>query len=134
MGTWGFTSLKKLKYPNECIGVNIGHKIMTIIHFRSVVIGVFRSINLFIIILFTLVDLIEVIRIKIVTLNAEVSFDRFSKELRLISVSLGSFRIETQSRKIVLTLWLQKLFNFTPRLSMASFLANVVTEPFPTSL
>ena len=28
-------SLKKLNYPNECIGVNIGHKVMIIIHVRS---------------------------------------------------------------------------------------------------
>ena len=82
---------------------------------------VFRRIKIrFIIITYKLVDFIEVIRIKIVTLNAEVSFNRFGKELRLISVSLGGFRIKTQSRKIALTLWLEEVFNFTPRLSMAS--------------
>ena len=89
MRAWGFTSLKKLNYPNECIGVNIGHKVVIIIHVRSVIIRVFRRIKIFIIILYKLVDLIEVVRIKVVILNAEVSFDRFGKELRLISVSLG---------------------------------------------
>ena len=44
---------------------------------------------MFIIILYKLVDLIEVVWIKIVTLNAEVSFDRFGKELHFISISLG---------------------------------------------
>ena len=58
IGTWGFTSLKKLNYPNECINVNISHKIVIIIHVRSVVIGVFRRIEISIVILYKLVDLI----------------------------------------------------------------------------
>ena len=45
------------------------------------------------IILYKLVDLTEMCRIKIITLDAEVSFNRFSKQLRLICVSLGGFRI-----------------------------------------
>ena len=81
----GLYSLKKLNYPNECIGVNIGHKTVVIIHVRSVIIRVFRRMKIFIIILYKLVDLIGVVGIKIVVLNAEVSFDRFGKELRLIS-------------------------------------------------
>ena len=120
IGACCFTSLKKLNYPNECIGVNIGHKVVIIMHVGSVIIGVFRRKKISIIILYKLVDLIEVIRIKIVTLNAKVSFDRFGKELFLISVNLGGFGIETQSR-IIVALWLEEVFNFTPRLSMVSF-------------
>ena len=98
IGAWGFTSLEELNYPDESIRVNISHKVVIIIHVRSVIIKVFRTIKLFIIIFYKLVDLIEVVPIKIVTLDAEVSFDRFGKELRLISVSLGSFRVKSQSR------------------------------------
>ena len=72
-------------------------------------------------IFYKLVDLIEVIQIEIVTLNAEVSFDRSGKELRVISLSLGGFGIVKQSRIITLTLWLEQVFNFTPKLSMVSF-------------
>ena len=90
-----YTLLKKLNYPNECIRVNIGHKVVIIIHIRSVIIRVFRRIKMFIIILCKPVHLIEVVGIKIVTLNTEVSFDRFGKELRLISVSFGGFHIKS---------------------------------------
>ena len=105
---------------SECVGVNIGHKVVIIIHVRSIIIGVFRRVKQFIIILFKLVDLIEVVRIRIVTLNAEVSFNRFGKDLHLISISLGGFRVGTQSRIIALTLWLEEVFNFTPRLKLVS--------------
>ena len=106
---------------NECIRVNIGHKIVIIIHVHSVIIGVFRRTKTLIIILYKLVDLIEVFRFKVITLNAKVSFDRFGKKLHLTCVSLGGFRIETQCQIIALTLWFEKVFNFTPRLSMISF-------------
>ena len=46
-----------------------------------------------IIILYELVDFIEVIRIKVVALYAEVSFDRFGKELRFVCVCRGDFVI-----------------------------------------
>ena len=120
---WGITSLKKLNYPNEYIGVNIGHKVVIIIHVRSVIIGVFRRINIFIIILYKLVDhdLIEVVQIKIVTLNAEVCFERSGRELRFTSVGLGGFRMKSQSRITALTLWFEEVFDFTPILSMVSF-------------
>ena len=61
--------------------VNIGP-----FHVRSVVIGVFRRIKIFIIILYKLVDLIEVFRIKVITLNNKVSFNKLDKQLRLICV------------------------------------------------
>ena len=32
IGARDFTSLKKFNYPNECLGVNIGHKVVIIIH------------------------------------------------------------------------------------------------------
>ena len=88
--------LKKLYYPNECIRVNIGYNIVIIIHVRSVIIGVFRRMKILIIILYKLVDLIEVFRIKVITLNAKVTFDSFGKKLRIISVSLGGLCIEMQ--------------------------------------
>ena len=62
------------------------------------------------------VDLIEVVRIKIVALDAKVPFDRFSKELRFVDVGLGDFISMLQSRIIALTLWLKKVFDFMPRL------------------
>ena len=61
IGVWGFTSFKKLNYPNESIRVNISHKVVIIIHVRSVIIGVFRRIKIFIVVLYNLVDLIEVV-------------------------------------------------------------------------
>ena len=118
---WGFTSLKELNYANESVRVNVDHKVVIIIHIRSVIIGVFRRMKIFIIILYKLVDLIEVVLIKVVTLNAKVSFDRFGKELRLISVSLGSFYVKSQSRIIKLALCFEEVFDFMPRLSMVSF-------------
>ena len=42
---------------------------------------------------------------------SKVPFDRFSKELRFVSIGLGDF-----GRIIALTLWLKKVFDFTPRL------------------
>ena len=119
--TWSFTSLKELSYPNESIRFNMGHKVVIIIHVLSVIIGVFRRIKIFIIILYKLVDLIQVVQIKIVTLDAELFFDRFGKELRRISISLSGFRVESQIRIISLALWFEEVFDFMPRLSMVSF-------------
>ena len=62
---WGFTSLEKRNYSYENISVSISHKVVIIIHVWSVIIGVFRRIKIFIIILYKLVDLIEVVQIKI---------------------------------------------------------------------
>ena len=42
------------------------------------------------IILYELVDFIEVIRIKMFALYGKVSFDRFSKELRFVGVCRGA--------------------------------------------
>ena len=61
IGAWGFTSPEELNYPNESVRVNIGHKVVIINHVGSVIIGVFRRIKIFIIILYKLVDLIEVV-------------------------------------------------------------------------
>ena len=104
----GALSRLNLYYPDECIGVNIGHKFVIVIHVRPVIIGVLRRMKMFIIILYKLVDFIKVIQIKIVTLivtlNAKVYFDRFGKELCLIILGLGGFRIESQSWIVALTL------------------------------
>ena len=37
------------------------------------------------------VDFIKVIRIKMITLYAEVPFDRFGEELRFVGICLGDF-------------------------------------------
>ena len=45
------------------------------------------------IILYEFIDLMEVIRIKMVAFDAEVPFDRFSKELHFIGIGLGYFSL-----------------------------------------
>ena len=69
------------------------------------------------IILYELVDFIKVIRIKIFALYAEVSFDRFGKELHFIGVCLGDFVVVAQCWVAALTLWLEEVFDFAPRLA-----------------
>ena len=49
-------------------------------------------------------------------LDAKVPFDRFSKELRFVSVGLGDFASVLQSCIVALTLWLKKVFDSAPRL------------------
>ena len=85
---------------------------MLISHVKPVVIWVLRRIKILIVILDEFVDLIEVVRIKMFALYAKVPFDRFSKELRFVSVGLGDFGSVMQSRIIALTLWLKKVFDF----------------------
>ena len=70
------------------------------------------------IILYQLVDFIEVIRIKMFALYAEVSFDRFGKGLRFVFVCLGDFIVMVQCWIIALTLWLEKVLDFAPRLAL----------------
>ena len=43
------------------------------------------------------IDLMEVIRIKMIAFYAEMPFDRFSKELRFVGVGLGDFVCVVQS-------------------------------------
>ena len=83
---------------------------MLISHVKSIVIWVFRRIKILLILLYELVDFIEVIQIDVVALYAEVSFDRFGKELRFVCVCLGDFVIMAQSWIITLTLLLEKVF------------------------
>ena len=87
------------------------HKLMTIIHVR--VIRLLRRISLFIIILYKLVNLIEVFYIKLVPLFAEVLFDRLSKDLRLICVSLRFCHQDAVPDSCTDQLASQS-FNFTP--------------------
>ena len=68
-------------------------------------------------IILKLIDFIKVIRIKMFALNAEVSFDRFGKELHFIGVCLGDFVVVTQCWIVALTLGLQEVFDFAPRLA-----------------
>ena len=69
------------------------------------------------IILYKLAGFIEVIRIKMFALYAEVPFNRFGKELRFVGVCLGDFVVVAQCWIIALTLWLEKVLNFAPRLA-----------------
>ena len=69
------------------------------------------------IILHELVDFIKVIRIKMFALYADVSFDRFGKELRFISICLGFFVVVVQCWIVALTLQLEELLDFAPRLA-----------------
>ena len=55
------------------------------------------------------VDFIKVIRIKMIAFYAEVSLNRFDKELRFVSVSLGRFVCVAQSWIIALTLRLKEV-------------------------
>ena len=66
-------------------------------------------------------DFIKVIRIKMVAFYAKMLLDRFGKELRFVSVSLGDFVGMVQSWIIALTLWLKEVLNFAPRLGRISF-------------
>ena len=68
------------------------------------------------IILDKFVDFIKVIRIKMIAFYAKMSLDRFSKELRFISVGLGDFVRVVQSWIVALTLRLKEVLNFAPRL------------------
>ena len=55
------------------------------------------------IILNEFIDFIKVIRIKMIAFYAEMSLDRFGKELRFISVSLADFVRVVQSWIVALT-------------------------------
>ena len=68
------------------------------------------------IILDEFVDFIKVIRIKMVAFYAEMSLNRFSKELRFISISLGDFVCVVQSWIVALTPRLKEILDFAPRL------------------
>ena len=50
-------------------------------------------------------------------LNAEVSFDRFGKELRFVGVCLGDFVVVAQCWIVALILRLEEVFDFAPRLA-----------------
>ena len=65
------------------------------------------------IILYELVDFIKVIRIKMFALYAEISFDRFSKELHFIGICLGDFVIVVQCWIVTLTLRLEEALDFS---------------------
>ena len=69
------------------------------------------------IIFYELIDFIKMIRIKMFALNAGVSFNRFGKELRFIGVCLGDFVVVAQCWIVLLTLGLEEVFDFTPRLA-----------------
>ena len=63
-----------------------------------------------------IIDLMEVIQIKMIAFYAEMPFDRFGKELRFVGVGLGNFVCVVQRWIIALTLWLKEVLNFAPRL------------------
>ena len=64
------------------------------------------------IILDEFVDFIKVIRIKMIAFYAGMSLDRFGKELRFISVSLGDFVRVVQSSIVALTPRLKEILDF----------------------
>ena len=72
-----------------------------------------------------LVDLIEVVRIKIKikTLNAEVCLSTdLAKSCAVSALVLAVFSIKSESRIIALTLWFEEVFDLhATRLSVASF-------------
>ena len=69
------------------------------------------------IILYELADFVKVIRVKMSDLYAEVSFDRFGKELRFIGVCLGKFVVVVQCWIVALTLRLEEVSDFALRLA-----------------
>ena len=77
------------------------------------------------IILYELVDFIKVILIKMFTLYAKVSFDRFGKELCFIGVCLGDFVVMAQCWIVTLTLRLEEVLDFAPRLSSMNLLTSL---------
>ena len=72
-------------------------------YFKPVVIWVFRRIKIPMIILYELIDFIKMIRIKMFPLNAELSSDRFGKELRFIGICLGDLIAVAQWWIVALT-------------------------------
>ena len=62
------------------------------------------------------VDFIKVIRIKMIAFYAEMSLNRFSKELRFVSVSHGDFVRVVQGWIMTLTFQLKEVLDFVPRL------------------
>ena len=68
------------------------------------------------IILDEFVDFIKMIQIKMIAFYAEMSLNRFCKELRFISVGLGDFVRVVQSWIVTLTLRFKEVLNFAPRL------------------
>ena len=68
-------------------------------------------------VLYDLVDFTKVIRIKIFALYADLSFDRFGKELCFIGVCLADFVVVMQSWIAALTLGLEEVLDFAPRLA-----------------
>ena len=67
-------------------------------------------------------------------LYAEVSFNRFGKELRFIGVCLGDFVVMAQCWIVALTLWLEEILDVAPRIACICLYANRVAEFFPTGL
>ena len=80
------------------------------------------------IILYEFVDFIEVIQIKMVALYVKVPFDRFCKELHFVSVCLGDFVVVVQCWIVALTLRLEEVLDFAPRLAWIALQANRVAE------
>ena len=90
------------------------------------------------IILNEFIDIMEVIRIKMVAFYAEMPFDRFGKELRFAGVGLDDFVCVVQSWIIALTLWLKEVLNLRQdSLGLVSRLTELqscrVAEFFPAN-
>ena len=72
------------------------------------------------IILYELVDFIKAIRIKMFALYAKVFFDRYGKELRFIGICLGDLVVVAQCWIVALTLRLEEVLDFAPKLAWIS--------------
>ena len=68
------------------------------------------------IILDEFVDFIKMIQIKMIAFCAEMSLDRFGKQLRFIGVGLGDFVRVVQSWIVALIPRLKEIYDFAPRL------------------
>ena len=68
------------------------------------------------IILDEFVDFIKVIRIKMIAFYAEMSLNRFGKELHFISFDFGDFVRVVESWIVALTPRLKEILDFVPRL------------------
>ena len=90
------------------------------LQYVHVVIWVFGRIKIFMIIFFELVDLIDVIGIKVFAPYAEVSFDRFGKELYFVSICPGDYVIMAQCWIILMAHGLEEVLDLVPRLALVS--------------
>ena len=97
MSVWGSTS-------STC-------KLIFISYVKPVVIWAFRRIKISMVTHNEFIDLMKMIRIKMMAFYAEMTFDRFGKELRFVGIGHGDLVCVVQSWIMALTLWLKAIFH-----------------------